>query len=153
MPVKARWVDYRMLRREWLGSDTLPSSSSDAALLTSTSLKKTSYDYISITDLLKMEGSSGLVDVWQKYYVDDAYFNDSVVDDRPPVSRVLSIHGANLMTDVGYAIRLHTCRFIPSIELRSRFVLDTEAKLSTPDNTRTLRAGTIYEVASKSTAS
>jgi len=146
--LKARWLDFRALRRAWLGSEELQS---DQEAPVCDAGDKNVYDSIGVRELLHMEGCVGVAEVWRKYYEEDAFFNHTAANDLPPVRRVLSIHGSNLVTDIGYAVRLHTCRMMPAYELRTRFVLDSEAKLKVSDDMHTIKGGVIFETPSKAT--
>ncbi|CAK0867260.1 unnamed protein product [Prorocentrum cordatum] len=157
---RVRWRDPKALRLAWLGSQGLdqftPSSSAGEGgfQLRHNLRSRAAYDSVSHLELLQMEGSAtpagvkcpDVMKVWRKYYERDSAYNHNGADDCPPVRNMLAVHGVNVPTEVGYALRINTVRAKPSM-FNTRFVLDDEAELVAPKKGIEMKGGTISEVA------
>jgi hypothetical protein len=157
---RARWRDPQTLRLAWLGSQGLDRLTSfDGTTEGGFQLRhkrrsKSAYESVSHLELLQMVGSAtsagvnvpDVMKVWRTYYERDIVYNHTGVDDCPPVRSVLAVHGVNVPTEVGYALRINTVRAEPSM-FHTRFVLDDEAELVAPRQGIEMKGGIISEVA------
>jgi len=144
---KARWLDYSALRREWLGSEVL-SKEAPSDKISVRHLRRPDevvYDEIGLSQLMAMEGCKDVAEVWDKYYEEDSRFDAHGRNDCPPIRQVLSVHGVDLPTDVGYVLKLNQARFAPKEGQLPRLVLDTGTEVVSADASLTMKGGTIYE--------
>jgi len=176
--LELRWLSARELRAEWLGSDELapprgpalhaglcslfhrcqewahsvlgsPASSLDVAPLRhGLRPHAEAYDEVTVVQMLRMMQCERVLKVWEDYYRSDPLYNDTGVEDAPPVRRVTAIFGINCKTEVMCALRVNTHRSADKGNVRTRFVPDEEAVL-TPgtDLARScsISGGVVYE--------
>jgi len=126
-----RWLDFRAVREEYIGSQELTNQGPELVGLVKHQKKQdVVYDNIGLNQLMDMEGCRNTVaQVWKTYYEEDPMFNSVGIGDCPPINEVLSVHGVNCPTDVGYAFRINTARFDTKVALTTRLELDQSAML------------------------
>lgn len=146
---QARWRDFRALRVNLPGSQQLAQETLDCrsgAPICHRDRHEEIYDEVDIPQLMQMEGCEESLQVWEKFYKGDPFFDVAGVDDAPPIRRVIAMHGVNIPTEVMYAVRLNTVR-LKGRPGRTRFILDDEADLVESDESRNISGGIIYETA------
>jgi len=150
-----RWLDFKALCDEWLGSQNLTASVASPvteAPVCHSRRHHEVYDPVGTQELLKIERCEQMLKTLQTYYDGDPLTNWSGFNDCPPVKRVLAVHGVNLPTEEMYALRINTVRF-KATELQTRLVLDDEAELSKKSDALRMEAGVVKAIGGAGTMS
>lgn len=141
---KVRYLDYQALRAEWLGSQDLTDvGHGENSPVQHSSLKQAVYDAVGTRQLLHMECPEVLQVVWD-FYDRDPLYDSTGHNDKPPIKRVLAVHGVNVKTEVQFALRVNTQRLKPDV-LCTRFILDDETELVKPVPGVSIAGGIVYE--------
>mmetsp|Transcript_100989 Transcript_100989/g.324254 ORF Transcript_100989/g.324254 Transcript_100989/m.324254 type:complete len:806 (-) Transcript_100989:2-2419(-) len=142
---QARWLDFRGLRAEWLGSETLSDAHrhNGEVPVRHSSRKHEIYEHLDMPQLLRMECPE-VLDVVNKYYRQDELCRHDGMRDCPPIRRIVAVHGVNVKTEIMYALRVNTVRTKPKT-LTTRFVLDHDTQLVHEMPGRSMSGGMVYE--------